>query len=217
MSTVTSGLEQQFSTRAGVTLKQFGYDVVGAGATVTATQIGAVQDSYILGVGDQVQIVMVGHENATYIVTVDRDGRIILLNLPPVVAAGRTMGEVRAELGSRISAQFLNTKSYISLGTIRQISVLVTGEVNVPGMRTLTGLNTALDALLLSGGVKKTGSLRGVYIVRGSRRIPLDLYSIINRGTMTRVGALTEGDRIVVPPIGGTVAITGLVSRPGHL
>ena len=83
------------------------------------------------------------------------------------------------------------------------------------GMRTLTGLNTALDALLLSGGIKKTGSLRGVYIVRGSRRIPLDLYSIINRGTMTRVGALVEGDRIVVPPIGGTVAITGLVSRPG--
>jgi protein involved in polysaccharide export with SLBB domain len=215
VNTTVSGLEQQFSTRAGVTLKQFGYDVVGAGATVTATQIGAVQDSYVLGVGDQVQVVMVGHENATYVVPVDRDGRIILLNLPPVVAAGRTMGEVRAELSSRIATQFLNTKSFISLGTIRQISVLVTGEVNIPGMRTLTGLNTALDALLLSGGVKKTGSLRGVYIVRGSRRIPLDLYSIINRGTMTRVGALVEGDRVVVPPIGGTVAITGLVSRPG--
>ena len=127
------------------------------------------------------------------------------------------MGEVRAELAARISSQFLGTKSYISLATIRQISVLVTGEVNVPGMRTLTALNTALDALLLSGGIKKTGSLRGVYIVRGTRRIPLDLYSIINRGTMGAVGALTEGDRIVVPPIGGTVAMSGLVQPSGHL
>src|SRR5207342_1593027 len=110
--------------------------------------------------------------------------------LPPVVAAGRTMGEVRAELGARISAQFLGTKSFISLGTIRQISVLVTGEVNAPGMRTLTALNTALDALILSGGVKKTGSLRGIYIMRGARRISLDLYSVINRGTMGGVGAL---------------------------
>jgi protein involved in polysaccharide export with SLBB domain len=213
--TPPSGLEQLFSSRAGVPLKQFGYDVMGVGSPVTATQTGAVQDSYVLGVGDQVQIVMVGHENATYVVTVDRDGRIILLNLPPVVAAGRTLGDVRAELAARISAQFLGTKSFISLGTIRQISVLVTGEVNMPGARTLTALNTAVDAILLSGGIRKTGSLRGVYIVRGTRRIALDLYSIINRGTMGGVGPLQEGDRIVVPPLGGTVAIAGLVRRPG--
>jgi protein involved in polysaccharide export with SLBB domain len=210
-----SGLEQLFSSRAGVPLRQFGYDVMGAGSAVTATQTGAVQDSYVLGVGDQVQIVMVGHESATYVVTVDRDGRIILLNLPPVVAAGRTLGDVRKELSTRIAAQFLGTKSFISLGTIRQISVLVTGEVNIPGARTLTALNTAVDAILLSGGIRKTGSLRGVYIVRGTRRIPLDLYSVINHGTLSGVGPLQEGDRIVVPPLGGTVAVAGLVGRQG--
>jgi polysaccharide biosynthesis/export protein len=215
LSLTPSALENDFSTRAGVTLKQFGYDVFGTGSAVTPTQVGGMQDSYILGVGDQIQIIMVGHENATYQVTVDRDGRIVLLNLPPVQASGRTMGEVRAELAARISSQFLGTKSYISVATIRQISVLVTGEVNVPGMRTLTALNTALDALLLSGGIKKTGSLRGVYIVRGNRRIPLDLYSVITRGTLGSVGALTEGDRIVVPPIGSTVAVSGLVQHPG--
>jgi polysaccharide biosynthesis/export protein len=215
LSAIPSALENDFSTRAGVTLKQFGYDIFGTGSTVTPVQVGAMQDGYILGVGDQIQIIMVGHENATYQVTVDRDGRIVLLNLAPVQAVGRTMGEVRAELAARISSQFLGTKSYISVANIRQIQVLVTGEVNVPGMRTLTALNNALDALLLSGGVKKTGSLRGVYIIRGTRRIPLDLYSVITRGTLGAVGALTEGDRIVVPPIGNTVAVTGLVQHPG--
>ncbi len=215
LSLTPSALENDFSTRAGVTLKQFGYDIFGTGSAVTPTQVGAMQDSYILGVGDQIQIIMVGHENATYQVTVDRDGRIVLLNLPPVQASGRTMGEVRAELAARISSQFLGTKSYISVATIRQISVLVTGEVNVPGMRTLTALNTALDALLLSGGIKKTGTLRGVYIVRGTRRIPLDLYSVITRGSLGAVGALAEGDRIVVPPLGNTVAVSGLVQHPG--
>jgi protein involved in polysaccharide export with SLBB domain len=214
-SAVPSALENDFSTRAGVTLKQFGYDVFGMSSSVTATQVGAVQDSYVLGVGDQLQIIMVGHENATYQVSVDRDGRIVLLNLPPIMAAGRTMGEVRAELASRVSAQFLGTKTYVSVANVRQISVLVTGEVNVPGMRTLTSLNTALDALMLSGGVKKTGSLRAVYIVRGARRIPLDIYSIITHGGFGNVGALTEGDRVVVPPLGNTVAVTGLVQHPG--
>ncbi len=51
--------------------------------------------------------------------------------------------------------------------------------------------------------------------MRGGRHIPLDLYSIIARGTATGVGALTEGDRIVVPPLGGTVAVAGQVRRPG--
>ncbi len=210
-----SGLETQFSLRAGVTLRQFGYDVFGTSGTVNVTQVGAAQDSYILGVGDQVQIIMVGHENATYGVTVDRDGRIVLLNLPPIAAAGRTLGEVRAELAARISAQFLSTKSFISLTTVRQISVLVTGEVYQPGLRTLTALNTALDALILSGGIKKTGTLRDVYIMRGAKRIPLDIYSIINHGTASKVGALTEGDRIVVPPIGKTVAVSDMVAHPG--
>jgi polysaccharide export outer membrane protein len=214
-STTASALETDFSTRAGVTLKQFGYDMFGTGSPVTATQVGNVQDSYLLGVGDQLQIIMVGHENATYQVSVDRDGRIILLNLPPVTAAGRTLGEVRAELTSRVASQFLGTKTYVSVAGIRQISVLVTGDVNVPGMRTLTSLNTALDALMLSGGVKKTGSLRAIYILRRGRRIPLDLYSIIARGVSGPVGALAEGDRIVVPPIGNTVAVTGLVLHPG--
>lgn len=210
-----SGLELLFSARAGVSLHQFGYDVFGQPSAVATTQMGAVQDSYIIGAGDQIQIVMVGHENATYVVTVDRDGRIILLNLPPIAAAGRTLGEVRADLSGRIASQFLGTKSFISLTTIRQISVLVTGEVASPGVRTLTALNSALDALVLSGGVKKTGSLRGIYIVRGTRRIALDIYSIIVHGTSTGTGALTEGDRIVVPPLGATVAIAGQVLRPG--
>jgi len=214
VSTGPSGLEIEFSNRAGVPLQQFGYDVFGVPGVVNASQIGAVQDSYIVGVGDQIQIIMTGHQNATYTVTVDRDGRIVLLNLPPVAAAGRTMGDVRAELSQRIASQYLNTKSYISITSVRQIGVLVTGEVASPGLRTLTALNTPLDALILSGGIKKTGSLRGVYIVRGGRHIPLDIYSIITRGN-SGVMALTEGDRIVVPPLGGTVAITGLVRRPG--
>jgi len=214
VSTAPSGLEIEFSNRAGVPLQQFGYDVFGVPGVVNASQIGAVQDSYIVGVGDQVQIIMTGHQNATYSVTVDRDGRILLLNLPPIAAAGRTLGDVRAELAQRIATQYLNTKSYISIASVRQIGVLVTGEVASPGLRTLTALNTPLDALILSGGIKKTGSLRGVYIVRGGRHIPLDIYSIITRGN-SGIMALTEGDRIVVPPLGGTVAITGLVRRPG--
>jgi protein involved in polysaccharide export with SLBB domain len=92
---------------------------------------------------------------------------------------------------------------------------MVTGEVNVPGMRTLSGLNTPIDALLLSGGIRKTGSLRNITIVRGGRSIKLDLYGVLARGGAARLGNLTDGDRIIVPPLDGTVAVAGLVRRQG--
>lgn len=214
-SAPTSRLEQLYSQRAGRTLRQFGYDIFGVPSTVPSTQVGAVQDSYVLGPGDIIDVVLRGHEISEYRVTVDRDGRVILPNLEPVAAAGRTFGQVREELSQRIATAFINTKSYISIATVRQISVLVTGEVNVPGVRTLSGLNTPIDALVLSGGVRKTGSLRNIMVVRGGRTIRIDLYGVLADGNAAHIGNLTDGDRIVVPPLDGTVAVAGLVRRQG--
>ena len=210
-----SRLEQLYSARSGRTLRQFGYDIFGASSSVAVTQVGAVQDNYVLGPGDVIDVVLRGHEISEYRVTVDRDGRVILPNLEPVAAAGRTFGQVREELTQRIATAFINTRSYISIATVRQISVLVSGEVNVPGMRMLSGLSTPLDALFLSGGVSKTGSLRNIVVVRGGRAIKIDLYGVIAQGNAGRIGNLTDGDRIVVPPLDGTVAIAGLVRRQG--
>ncbi len=210
-----SRLELLYSQRAGQPLQQFGYDTFGVGTSVTVTQIGSVQDNYILGPGDQLSIVLRGHDMSAYVVPVDRDGRIIIPNYRPVMAGGRTFGEVRADLAEEISHDALSTRSYISLAQSRQISVLVTGEVYAPGIRTLSGLNTPLDAILLSGGIRKTGSLRNVILERGGVQHRIDLYTVIGRGTAASLGNVTEGDRIIVPPLGPTAAIIGLVKRPG--
>ena len=211
----TSTLELLYSQRAGQPLQQFGYDIFGMGSSVNVQQIGNVQDQYLLGPGDQLTIVCRGHDNNTYVVSVDRDGRVIVPGYEPVQAAGRTFGQVRADLQAIIAKDALSTRAFVSLAQTRQISVLVSGEVNAPGVRTLSGLNTAIDALLLSGGVRKTGSLRNIVLVRGGRRMRIDLYSVLADGNVTEIGNLTDGDRIQVPPIGSTVAAVGLVNRPG--
>ena len=211
-----SRLELLYSQRSGQPLQQFGYDIFGVPNSVTVAQVGGVQDNYILGAGDQISIVNRGHDSNSYIVPVDRDGRLIVPGYDPVQAGGRTFGEVREQLQKLISKDALSTKSYISLASIRQIGVLVTGEVYAPGIRTLSGLNTVVDALLLSGGVKKTGSLRNIILQRGSTRKVIDLYAMIaNGGADTTVGNLTDGDHIIVPTLHATVAIMGLVKRPG--
>ena len=210
-----SRLEQLLSTRAGVVLKQFGYDQLGIGRPITLVQAGAAQDNYILGPGDEIVVSLRGQENSEYRATVDRDGRVVLPRLAPVLASGRQFGDFRRDLINAIHRAYVATEGYVTLGRVRQISVLVSGEVNSPGVRTLTGLSTAVDAILISGGVKKTGSLRHVYILRGDRRIPVDLYSVLTTHGSAQVPTLTEGDRLVVPPLGPTVAVVGWVRRPG--
>ncbi len=210
-----SRLEQVMSTRAGVKLKQFGYDQFGFGRPVSIPQMGAVQDDYILGPGDEIDVSLRGQQNAEYQVTVARDGRVILPLLNPVSAAGRPFGEFRRDLLSAISRAYLSTKAFVSISRLREISVLVTGEINNPGARIMTGLSTAADAILISGGVRKTGSLRAVRIVRGGRSISVDLYNLVTQRGNGRNVHLADGDRIIVPPLGRTVAVAGWVRLPG--
>ncbi|HEY4260523.1 MAG TPA: SLBB domain-containing protein, partial [Schlesneria sp.] len=103
----------------------------------------------------------------------------------------------------------------VSVGQLRQVSVVVSGEVNNPGVRVVTGLSTPLDAILLSGGVKKTGSLRSIKLIHAGQTTIVDLYSILLQGGHGANFPLSDGDRIVIPALGKTVAISGWVRRPG--
>src|SRR5579871_948158 len=162
-----SRLEDLYSNRAGRPLTQFGYDVLGIPSAVTSTQLGAVQDNYVLGQGDQLLVVLRGQDEQSYTEQVNRDGQVILPRLNPIPAAGRTLGEFRTDVERQVARTYISTNVFVSLGNIRQISVLVTGEVRAPGVRTLSALASPIDALLISGGIAKTGSLRNVVIIRG--------------------------------------------------
>jgi len=210
-----SRLEELYSARARRLLRQFGYDVFGMPMPVTATLAGAPQDSYVLGQGDEIVIIFRGQENSSFRVRVDRDGQVIVPRLNPIPAAGRTFGDFRETLEVLTASAFISTRVFVSIGSVRQVAVLVTGDVQTPGQRNLSALNSPIDALLLSGGVKKTGSLRGITLFRGQQAIPLDLYALLARGTFTDVGTLLDGDRIFVAPLGATVAVSGHVRRPG--
>lgn len=210
-----SRLEQILSTRAGTKLEQFGYDQLGRGRSVSSPQTGAVQDDYVLGPGDQIVVSLRGQENRELRAEVNRNGQVVLPRLNPIAATGRSFANFRKDLEAAVHRAYVATDASVSISRIRQIAVLVSGEVNVPGQRILTGLSSAVDAILVSGGIKKTGSLRNVRIQRGAQEIAVDLYAVLTGGGVTSNLRLVDGDRIVIPPLGRTVAVTGLVRQPG--
>jgi protein involved in polysaccharide export with SLBB domain len=209
----TSPLETLLSSRAGLPLKQFGYEQLGVGRAVNLPQVGAVQDDYVLGVGDEVVLTLRGQENSEYRTEVNRDGNVTFPKLNPVAAAGRSFGQLRQDLQATIRRAYVSTEGFVTIGKIRQISVQVSGEVGSPGMRTLNGLSTVADAIFVSGGISKSGSLRNIRVLRGNRELAVDLYGLLVGGVQSRNITLTNGDKIVVPPIGGTVAVAGDARR----
>lgn len=214
-------LEESYSRRAQQDLFQFGYEIF-AGSETEGSQdkdryglpAGAVQDDFLLSIGDKLEVVFRGQRESTDVYTVDNSGLLVIKDLPPVPAAGRTIGAVRHSLEA-YAGRLHNTEVFVSLDQIRQIDVLVVGHVKNPGRKTLTVFHSVLDALLESGGVEKTGSLRNIQVIRHGDRLYVDLYNLfLNRGRDIDL-RLMDGDKIMVPPIGATVAVSGGVKRPG--
>jgi protein involved in polysaccharide export with SLBB domain len=210
-----SELERDYCSRARETLLQIGYNLFDGLFAPEALLNGVVQDDYILGIGDELIVTFRGQVSRRSALSVDREGRVLVQDLPPIMAAGRSLGSFRRDLESATNTAFISTQVFVSVGSLRVASVLVAGEVAEPGLFQVTGFSSIVDAIGLAGGVSKTGSLRNIRVHRGNEIFWVDFYDLLfGRGTSTNL-AIFDGDRIVVPTIGATVAIGGEVKRPG--
>ncbi|WP_395675228.1 SLBB domain-containing protein [Inquilinus sp.] len=218
-STVTplpgSRIEGDYQRRLSGQIEQFGYDVFAGGAVASQVISGAVSENYVIGIGDQIVVTLRGQVNLGINATVDREGRLILQDLPPIPAAGRAFGDLRREIETRVKENYVSTEAFVSLGDVRAISVTLTGEIGKPGTQTLTSFSTLVDALTAAGGVKKTGSLRSVMLIRQGQTKLIDLYGFLTGNSGDSDVLLQDGDRIAIPTIGRTVAVAGDVVRPG--
>lgn len=211
-----NALELSFSQRAGTVLRQIGYDALRSrGGTLPVLNYGAIPDDYVLGVGDELVITFRGQVSQSHVARVDREGRVFLPEMPPLPAAGLDFGTFRELLEEQTEASLLRTQVYVSLGTVRALSVMVLGEVRRPGQYAVTSLASLLDALTLADGVRRTGSLRNVQILRGGTVIPVDLYDLLLFGRGDTDLRLREGDRIFVPRLGPVAAVSGRALVPG--
>lgn len=211
-----SSLERSFSERAGSPLRLIGQRAFGSGRSVTLRQTGAAPDGYVLGTGDELVIVLRGQVSRTVRTRVGRDGSVVVADLPPIPAAGVRLGTFRETLQAQIESTYSATEAFVNLGAVRQISVLVNGEVGNPGAVDLNSLASVVDAIHIAGGIRSTGSLRNIQVLRGGDVVGFDLYDLV----LGRLGAqrdygIADGDRIFVPVIGATVAVAGEVKRPG--
>lgn len=197
-------------------LKQFGYDLF-AGTPSTfapATEIPVPAD-YVIGPSDTIMIQLYGKKNASYELQVNREGIIQFPDIGPLAVTGLTFEELKTYINEITTEQIIGVKASITLGNLRSIRIFVLGEAYRPGSYTVSALSTITNALFVSGGVTKVGSLRNVQLKREGKLIgQLDLYDLLLKGDTSNDQRLLPGDVIFIPPIAKTIGITGEVRRP---
>jgi polysaccharide export outer membrane protein len=174
-----------------------------------------VPSNYIVGPGDSLDVLLYGSQDHAYQMVVGRDGRINFPQLGPINVGGQLFSAVQSEIESRVAHQMIGVRASVTMAQTRAIQVFVMGDAFQPGAYTISGLGTITSALYAAGGIQKTGSLRNIELKRDGAKVrTLDLYDLLMHGSTADDVKLLQGDVVLIPPVGPTVAVDGQVERP---
>lgn len=218
MGSVDSSLAEEDSGpryQAG-RLVPFGYELF-AGAPTTFEPIHdiPVSSDYILGPGDVIKVQLYGKESREHELSIDAQGQVYFPELGPMELAGLSFEEAKIKLRETVNQRMIGMKASVSMGELRSIRVFVLGEAYTPGSYVVSSLSTITNALVLSGGIAETGSLRNIQLKRKGKVIQtLDLYKLLLEGDNSNDASLRSGDVVFIPPVGATMGVDGEVRRP---
>ncbi|MEM7327778.1 MAG: polysaccharide biosynthesis/export family protein [Pseudomonadota bacterium] len=121
---------------------------------------------YLLAPGDQLDIIVHTAPELNRTVTIGPDGRFRMPYSGPILAAARTVDEVRDGVQYAMARELNDPDIDVLLvGTASQ-RVFVGGEVNQPGMFEMPGLIDPLQAIIMAGGVTNEGRANTVILMR---------------------------------------------------
>ena len=198
------------------TLKRFGRELFDREiSTFSPVDDMPAPDGYRVGPGDSINLYLYGNEEVDAVLSVNREGQLILPRLGPLSVAGLTFGQVKEVIEAKVASQLVATKAVVSLGKLRAINVFLAGDVLAPGSYSVSGLSTVLQVLYAGGGVSEIGSLRNIQVKRRGKVVAtLDAYDILLRGDTSGDVRLASGDTVFVATAERLVSVDGEVKRP---
>ena len=185
------------------------------------SQAVATPRNYVIGPNDVLHIDVFGMAEATYDLTVNKEGNIRIPNAGVAQVSGLTIENAEKTIKKKLSSLYSSintgrTSVNVTINNIRSIKVYIMGEVMTPGSYTLTSVSSVFNALNACGGPSANGSMRNIKVIRSGKEIAkVDLYEFLANGTMPSNTTLQDQDVIQVPTYGIRVDISGEVKREG--
>jgi len=193
--------------------------------------------NYRIGVGDVLNIEVVGRRDLSAQYTVAQDGVLFMPLTGGVPAEGKTAPELSAELARRLSLYDRDiTQVNVSIAEFKSRKINVLGAVAHPGKFSFADLPNVWDAIGEAGGPTDDANLSAVEIVPsdqsgGQTPQVVDVAAAVREGRVRNMDHLKPGDTVRVPRAlpgtfpsgsfagGGTnsVYLFGAINRPGPI
>ena len=195
-----------------------------------AKELSVQPQSYIIGAGDILQIIVWDHPELTIPAgqfrdaetagqQVDENGHLYYPYIGTVQAAGMSIPALREVLTAKLSAYIQDPQLDVRVVGFRSQRIYVVGEVQSPGVLPLNDVPlTIADAINLSGGLTAQAFKRGVNLSRQGKVHAIDLRALYDYADASQNLTLQHGDIVnVLDRSQQRVFVMGEIGRPGSV
>jgi polysaccharide export outer membrane protein len=164
------------------------------------------QSEYVIGVADQLSILVWKYPDLSRDVTVRPDGTITMPLVGDLAANGRTPSQLKAEVAQQLAKYVRDESAVVTVAVtaVNSYSFTVSGAVERPGVFSSNKYVTVLDAIQLAGGPNRFANPREMQVMRRDKNgalrvIPVDYQTVLDGSRPEANLVLLAGDQVYMP------------------
>ncbi len=132
-------------------------------------------------------------------VAVDTDGTIQFPMLGNIKVAGMTTNEIRAYIQEELKKFLIDPQVTVQVQFYGSLRYYLLGEFRTPGLVYADRPMNLLEATTLAGGINEKAGLRGAYVLREGKKLPVNVQRLVRYGDVRQNVRLHPNDVVYVP------------------
>jgi polysaccharide biosynthesis/export protein len=173
-------------------------------------------EPYVLGPEDVVAIQVYQVSDLDITQAIRPDGKISILPVGDLQAAGKTVEQLRQDVRSKLSTIVREPIVNVVVSEYHSRKVAILGSVGKPGLLTMQSDLTLLEGVSKAGGLSAEADLFRALLYRDDDVVPVDFDRLFRKGDLAQNVRLRPGDAVYVPSIrDNKVYVLGEVGSPG--
>jgi len=184
------------------------------------------QKRLTLGPGDVVNFMLFDQpETQRTEVAIGPDGRVSFLQALDVLATGLTVDDLRLKFDQELAKFYRSPRTIITPAQYRSKKYYMLGTVTKSGVYQLDRPTTMIEAIARAGGLQQGAvdqniveltDLSHSFVVRGGKRLDVNLEALFNQGDISQNVALEPDDYIYFPSASANaIFVVGAVGSQG--
>ena len=186
----------------------------------------AWQKHLTLGPGDVLNFALFDQpDSIRQEVAIGPDGRVTFLQAVDVLATGLTIDELRSKFDTELGRYYRSPKTIITPVLYRSKKYYMLGTVANSGVYQLDRPTTMIEAIARAGGLQRGGleqnaveltDLSHSFVVRGGKRLDVNLEALFHDGDLSQNVALEPEDFVYFPSASANaIFVVGAVGSQG--